>query len=206
MIANFGFCVNKMLELGMSGQGLQAFPLPVQRITDISTKPYWRYQMISEITQQYLKQILSYEPSTGEWIWVSCRSGVTKGQKAGTPNGEGRIQIRIDGVKMYASRLAWLYMMGEWPKHEVDHINRINNDNRWANLRQATRSQNCTNVVRKKESGLPLGVSVHPGGFQAKISIDGRRKFLGLFQTPEEAGRAYLQASEFRKEYLPEEA
>lgn len=162
------------------------------------------------ITQKYLKTILRYTPETGDWTWIARRRGVTMWQKAGTPDAEGRIRIRIriDGVKIYASRLAWLYMTGERPDDQIDHINRINNDDRWRNLRKATRSENCTNTIhpKRKHFHLPRGVTTHPGGYQAKISIKGVRKFLGLFDTPEAAREAYQEASKFREEYLPKEA
>lgn len=155
---------------------------------------------------EYVRKLLRYDPLSGLWTWQVRRSGVCLGQRAGTPNAEGRIQIRIDGVKHYSARLAWLYMTGEWPVDVVDHKNRINNDDRWENLRPATRSENCVNAVRQrpKRPDLPLGVTAHPGGYAAKISLNGTRKHLGLFKTPEEAGAAYLAASSFRAAFIPE--
>lgn len=163
---------------------------------------------MSALTAERLRQILAYDPATGLWAWKARRSGIRPGQRAGTPNGEGRIQIRIDGVKRYAAPLAWLYMTGEWPSEMVDHINRNNADDRWANLRLATRGENCTNrfFLKPKRPDLPRGVTVHPGGYAAKISVDGKRRHLGLFATPEEASEAYLAASRFRARFLPEAA
>lgn len=160
------------------------------------------------LTQDDLRNLLCYDPETGEWVWICKRNGVKLGQPAGTPNGEGRVQIRINGIKYYSSRLAWLYMTGKWPTKHTDHINRINSDDRWKNLRLATRGENATNRFYKKlkRPDLPRGVTEHPGGYVAKISIYGKRKHLGLFKTPEEAETAYLNASRFRLEYFPKVA
>jgi len=159
------------------------------------------------LTSARLRELLKYDPATGQWEWIVRRSGTWPGRKAGTPNGEGRIQIRIDGTKHYSARLAWLYMTGEWPADDIDHKNRINNDDRWENLRPASRSQNCTNVIRQPGiHGLPRGVHKVGRGFQARISIDRKRINLGFFYTPDEAHKAYLKASEFRAEFLPEAA
>lgn len=51
----------------------------------------------------------------------------------------------IHGYHYKASRLAWLYMTGEWPKYEMDHINHVKDDNRWVNLRDVTPAENCAN-------------------------------------------------------------
>ena len=57
------------------------------------------------------------------------------------------------GKKTYAQhRVIWLYMTGEWPSEDVDHINLDPSDNRWENLRQVTHSENCrNNKASKKE-------------------------------------------------------
>jgi hypothetical protein len=156
------------------------------------------------LTSTKLRELLKYDPATGQWEWLVRRSGTWPGRKAGTPNGEGRIQIRIDGTKYYAARLAWLYMTGEWPTEVVDHINRVNNDDRWENLREASLSQNATNSDHwVSKHGLPRGVHKVGRGFQSRISVDGKRVNLGFFTSPDEAHKAYLKASEFRAEFLP---
>lgn len=66
------------------------------------------------------------------------------GEIAGYDAG-GYRNIRIDGRAYRVHRLAWLWMTGEWPDPECDHINTVKNDNRWFNLRKATRGQNAAN-------------------------------------------------------------
>lgn len=80
----------------------------------------------------------------------------------------------------------------------ADHINGNPLDNRRANLRLATRSQN--NMNRKKSSRNKSGfkgVSLHKqnGKWVARIGKDGKYKHLGLFNTPEEAYAAYCEAA-----------
>lgn len=162
-------------------------------------------QKSASLTSAELRRILRYNPQTGDFFWIISRNGTRRNGLAGTPNGEGRIQIRINGRKYYAAQLAWLYMTGHWPHKLIDHKNRINNDDRWENLRLANHAENATNIIKKKwkRPDLPRGVTEHPGGYLAKISINGKRKHLGLFSNPRDAELAYLKASEFRAEFLP---
>lgn len=96
------------------------------------------------LSQEYLKSILHYDPETGILSWKVDRRRVKIGQIAGYLC-LGYVAIGIDGKLYKGHRLAWLYMTGEWPKDEIDHINRTKHDNRWVNLREATKEQNCDN-------------------------------------------------------------
>jgi hypothetical protein len=103
------------------------------------------------------------------------------------------------GRKNYsAHRLAWLYVYGEWPSDQIDHINRNRSDNRIANLRIATPTQNQANrsVCKRNTTGFK-GVTVDPrtGRFRAKIRVNGKRTHIGVFDSAEEAGAAYVAAS-----------
>jgi hypothetical protein len=155
-------------------------------------------------TAEKLRGLLSYDPATGEFKWIVRRSGTWPGRVAGSPNASGHKQIRIDGVKHYTAHLAWLYMTGEWPSKIIDHKNRNSGDDRWANLRPCSRGENATNSVRPRGiNNLPRGVHKVSSGYQARISIDGSRRHIGFFSTPEEAHSAYINASSFRAEFLP---
>lgn len=118
----------------------------------------------------------------------------------GTKNVAGYMSIYIGSTRILAHRLAWLIMTGEQPKHEVDHINGDIADNRFVNLRQATRQQNARNTKVRSHSVSQLkGAQWNAKSrkWQARITIGGRPKSLGYFKTAEEAHAAYrLAASE----------
>ena len=101
------------------------------------------------LTAKRLRKVLSYAPATGIFRWkVSASSRAPVGAIAGAKNGRGYRQIRIGGRPYSASRLAWLYMTGKWPNSEISYINGKPSDTRWANLREATSSQNRSRPKR----------------------------------------------------------
>ena len=152
------------------------------------------------ISAERLRELLSYDPDTGEFTWAIARPKCIPGTQAGnSSHPRGYIQIRVDRRRYYAHRLAWLYMTGAWPAGEIDHINGIRSDNSFSNLRSVTRAENSQNLLRANTGskvGL-LGVSVrhqNPELFVAQIRIDGKPTCLGFFHSKEEAHEAYLSA------------
>jgi hypothetical protein len=150
------------------------------------------------VTQDELKQILFYCAITGHFTWlVSTARRIKIGDRAGTPNEKGYIIIQINGKLYRAHRLAWLYVHGYLPTKQIDHKNGIKDDNRIDNLREATNSENHQNKGKRKDntSGF-TGVTFHKptGKWLAQIGIGGKKHFLGLFNTREEARDAYLKA------------
>ena len=178
----------------MSGQGLQPFPLPTQRITDTLSIPCWRYQML---TQSKLKEILHYDPLTGVCMWKVRRGGRTvAGSIAGSDDSKGAKQISLDGKVHRLHRVIWFYMTGEWPEQEIDHRNTNAHDNRWINLRLATRTLNNENRQRANKnsrSGV-LGVRLRGKKYSARIMADGKEIALGRFNTKDAARAAYVLA------------
>lgn len=131
---------------------------------------------MKHLSAEYLKELLQYFPETGEWIWLNppVHNGNLKGKIAGHIRPDGYRIIRINGQKYYAHRLAFLYMEGELPAKEVDHIDRDPSNGRWANLRHATSSQN-------KFNREPLGIrGVYATGNKWQVMV-GRDNYLGLF-------------------------
>lgn len=153
----------------------------------------------STLTQSRLRELLKYEPETGDFIrLVTTSSNAKVGMVAGSAKKDGYIKIKIDGKIYSAHRLAWLYMIGEWPEHHVDHVNGDTYDNRWGNLRNVDRHTNLQNqrkAHRNNKSGL-LGVSVHRSAYQADIWVNGKKRYLGIHETPEAAHAAYIAAKQ----------
>ncbi len=112
------------------------------------------------LTQERLKEVLKYDPETGLFIWIE-KSGTRCeiGAIAGYTNDSGYIVISVDGRKYRAHQLAWLYMTGEFPNSQIDHENRIRDDNRWFNLRVANQTeQNANCKIRKNNTSGYRGV------------------------------------------------
>jgi len=137
------------------------------------------------LTQDYLKNILDYNPETGDFTWlITPGKRIKAGCIAGSVNGLGYLIIKINNKNYKAHRLAMLYMTGKWPKDQADHINHIKNDNRIVNLREATDEENSKNAPKRKDntSGI-TGVLWHSRDkvWQAQIAVTGKRKHLGYF-------------------------
>jgi len=149
-----------------------------------------------ELTPDRLKAFLRYDAFTGNWTWlVQPRKGINIGDVAGRLNAtHGRWEVGIDGRRYSASRLAWFYMTGAWPEREVDHKDANSLNNKWKNLRIATRGQNEANkgLTRRNTSGFK-GVSWDRSRqlWKAQIGCGGRPRLIGRFKSPEEAHAAY---------------
>ena len=150
------------------------------------------------LTQKRLKELLDYDPETGEFKWKIARQRVKIGTIAGSLDTRGYRQITVDSIRYYTHRLVWLYVNGKWPPNDMNHINGVKDDNRLANLREATRSETMQNqrCVRISNKSGFLGVSWHKRRecWMACIGINGKRQKLGCFDNAEEAHAAYLKA------------
>ena len=156
------------------------------------------------ITQDELKDILHYNPDSGDFTWLVGHSSVGAGDVAGHRHTHGYMSIEIGEERWRAHRLAFFYMEGYCPEF-VDHINGIKDDNRWSNLRPATHAQNMRNRRSQKGSSSKfLGVSKHTasGKWQAYIRVNGKNTNLGYFKKEEDAAKAYdAAASKHFKEF-----
>jgi hypothetical protein len=150
-------------------------------------------------TTERVRKLLDYDPQTGAFRWRNPQSNrVRKGAIAGKIGNRGYLRLGIDGGRYQAHRLAWLWHYGQWPHGDVDHINGQRDDNRIANLRIATRSQNLWNSRRQSRntSGFK-GVSFDKNRrqWQAHICVTGHVIHLGRFSSPEAAHDAYISAA-----------
>lgn len=149
---------------------------------------------MSNLTQERLKELLSYNHETGVFTWMVTRSWRAEaGTVAGRENiTTGYIEIQIDGHRYKAHRLAWLYVHGEQTSKQIDHVNQNKTDNRIANLRPATRSENKMNVgINKANSSGVKGVSRKDNKWCAAAQINGKKHWLGRFDDIADDRKAY---------------
>lgn len=142
-------------------------------------------------------KLFQYEPSTGNLINRVSRGTRTKaGAIAGScTRADGNIQIGISGKYYMAHRVVWEMVNGPIPSGAViDHINGVRCDNRLSNLRLVTRQEN-----QQRQLGVSGYVGVYPykstGKYQARICVLNRGISLGIFDTAEQAHKAYLAAA-----------
>jgi hypothetical protein len=149
------------------------------------------------ITQERLKELLHYNPDTGIFTHIPKKRNTRKTLIAGFNSKEGYLCIGLNRKYYKLHRLAWLYVYGELPERHIDHINGIRHDNRICNLRQASSSDNAQNICKysNNTSGY-IGVSYHKNNqkYVAQISINGKNRYLGIYETAELAYEVYLKA------------
>ena len=151
------------------------------------------------ITQAELKELLDYNPDSGVFTWkVKPAKCIRVGSEAGClSTTTGYIVIGIKGKLYQAHRLAWLYVYGCWPKHQIDHINHNRSQNAINNLREATHTENQRNrSANKNNSSGCCGVQRYKrtGKWQAYIKPGEKIIHLGYFNKKEDAITARQEA------------
>ena len=148
---------------------------------------------------EYYKSKFSHDYDNGNLIWKfkdgDDYGNLTQGEKmfngkyagkvAGHKEPNGYIVINIDGEHIRAHRIIYLFMTGEWPEYDIDHINGDPSDNRWENLRAVNRQGNCKNQkIRKNNTSGITGVDWHKHSQKWNVrinNISGKRINLGKF-------------------------
>lgn len=131
----------------------------------------------AELTVDRLRSLLNYDGETGTFTWRVSRGPNRAGALAGSLRKDDYVDIGIDGRLYLAHRLAWLYVHGRWPAAEIDHRDHDRGNQKIANLRESTRSQNMANARRRRASGSGIkGVSWHRTNrrWVARVYEDGR--------------------------------
>lgn len=152
---------------------------------------------MSDLNSTRLRELLYYDASTGVFTRrVTTSPKAQAGTVAGGLDGKRHWVIRVDSRRYQAHRLAWLYVYGKWPDGDVDHINGDGADNRIANLRDVSHATNMQNQrqARRTNTSRYLGVTKKRNKWQAYITAAGKPQYLGVFDTPEEAHAAYVEA------------
>ena len=162
----------------------------------------------SDITPELCRQLLRYEPETGELFWLfrprelfaddrSWKIWNTRfaRQPALNSPSNGYLVGAINYVTVRAHRVAWAIYHDVWPDI-IDHINGNGLDNRLANLRDVSHCENMTNLPRKgnNRSGA-LGVYRFGNRWAAEIRAKGTKHWLGYHKTFEAAVAARRDAA-----------
>lgn len=140
------------------------------------------------ITQERLKQLLAYNPESGVFVHLTNTTHKRIGDVAGYKHSRGYRYIRCDGIEYFEHRLAFLYMEGYFPE-EVDHKDRVRDNNKWDNLREADRHINCTNQGLRKDNqtGVKgLSQAKDSGKWVYRKQIN-KQQFRWSFKTRDEA-------------------
>jgi hypothetical protein len=148
----------------------------------------------------YLKERLHYDPSTGVFTWLAHKelpktwniryAGTPAGSVNANLSGYRKITISIRKTNYLASRLAWFYVTGSWPSAQLDHINHDSLDNRFANLREVSNTENSKNrslEARNKSGATGVRYRKNVDRWDCHIGVAGRHVHGGRFKTFEEA-------------------
>lgn len=145
---------------------------------------------------ELIKSMLRYDPATGDLYWTDVQTKAFRGKKAGTLDAHGYINLSIKRKRYKAHRVAWLLTYGTWPNGEIDHIDGDKLNNRIENLREATSQLNKWNHWKPQSNNVIglRGVCKIRNKFKAEIRVDRKRIHIGVFETPDLAHQAYLNA------------
>lgn len=165
---------------------------------------------------EVLRQLLRYEPETGKLFWRERGSEwFSDGHRTAAGNAAnwnaryaGREAFTADSGRGYrvgaiqdrlhlAHRVIWAMQTGEWPDAEIDHADVDGLNNRWANLRPASRPQNQFNTKphADNKSGVK-GLWQRPDGkWRVRIRADSVPREVGIFNCKTAAAAAYAKAS-----------
>lgn len=154
--------------------------------------------MGDEITPETIKRLFRYDQYTGALYWeASTNRRIRKGARAGVANQCGRWYVGVRGQQLVLARVVWCWMTGAWPDMEIDHVDGDCGNDRWANLRQATSSENKHNRRVRSDSHCQLkGVArTRHGNWVARIQARGVHYWLGTFDSSCDAHEAYKIAA-----------
>lgn len=150
------------------------------------------------ITLQRLKEVLSFNPDTGEFLWkMRTAHRIKIGDIAGYIANRGiklqYVEIRIDNKLYLGHRLAWLYHYGDWPEKHIDHIDHNGLNNKISNLRDVSCRENSMNHrLHKNNSSGVNGVywNTRLNKWVVEIILNRKKKYLGCFDDLSEAAEA----------------
>ena len=174
---------------------------PLEAMRALTKQPVSEVIMAGgNLTAQHTRELFIYDPITGILAWrhnVGRSGRIKAGTEAGTSN-KGYRHVKIAGTNYAVHRIAWLYMTGKWPEHEIDHWDTDPGNNRFSNLRDVP------NVVNKENMReAPSGKKYSPllgahwckqrRRWKSSITVRGKSQYIGWFDTDVEASAAYFE-------------
>lgn len=176
--------------------------------------------------EELIHQTLRYDPEKGELFWKKRDEKMFSDSRkrsaahiaanwnskhAGKPaftaiGSHGYRTGTLGGKRFLLHRVAFFLQTGEWPKNTIDHVNGDRLDNKWSNLRPATRGQNNRNAKGYSKSSPYIGVSWNKclGGYVSQVYSNGTRHYCGFSKTDPE--RLAIKRDEKAKELFGEYA
>lgn len=159
---------------------------------------------MTQLTAEIVRELLTYNPDTGNLLWKPRAEGWFQNTDRRTAKhacfqwnnryankpalavskGNGYLCGRLFGKNYLAHRVIWLLQTGDWPAHEIDHVNGNRSDNRLVNLREVTPQQNRRNTALRSDNktGVPgLYWNAKIGKWCPQITRDGKAMHLGVF-------------------------
>lgn len=151
---------------------------------------------LTDLTQSELKRRLHYDPDTGIFTWkprpekdFKTKSAYAlyckryEGKTAWSKDTYGYFRIHISGKTFKAHRLAWLYVYGQFPDGEIDHINQVKDDNRICNLRDVTMAdQNRNHGMHPANKSGITGVCYFHGAWSVSIGVKCLKRTKDFFE------------------------
>ena len=143
---------------------------------------------VSQLSIGTLRSQLEYKPEVGAFV------GKVDRKRKGTVNGKGYLNIIINGTTFSAHKLAWMYMTGKYPEHDIDFVNNNRADIRWVNLREANRSQIAMNKSTQKNSTTGVkGLQIYDGKYKAVVRVGSVSRSCNTFALTEQGKQQAIQ-------------
>ena len=143
------------------------------------------------IDQETVKKLFHYDAESGMLLWRNGNSrNVKPWQEATSSNGHGYYNVKIDGKSYLVHRLIWLYVHGNFPEQDIDHKNRVRNDNRLCNLRDVSRTDNAQNIsLPSHNKSGHIGVSWYAkqNKWTVYVKVNKKNKWLGYYKNLDDA-------------------
>lgn len=167
---------------------------------------------MAKITPSDVRKLFDYDPLTGGLSWKPrtpdmfsngkygadrvCAAWNARhaGRVPGTANTNGHIQILVHKRLRLAHQLIWAMVTDEWPSMDIDHIDCERSNNKWNNLRLATKVENTANrkaTVRNKSGLKCVSFDKKSGRWRTDFTHNGRRRFMGYSDCPAAASFVY---------------